>query len=171
MTPKFRYKCANCDEWHTDIPALVFPHPAAYYAISKWQRLIRVWSTPETCVIDNRSFFVRGNLNISVDGLVERLAFGVWVKLTQKDFMTFQSLLETPGRENHAPLTTTLANMPKGYPKENLAANLNFLPLPARPHIKLEPVDHPLAVEQRNGIDVERLRVIVETMLGRRQSD
>ncbi len=33
-----------------------------------------------------------------------------------------------------------------------------------RPYIELEPTDHPLAVEQRTGITVERVQQIFEAM-------
>jgi hypothetical protein len=44
---------------------------------------------------------------------------------------------------------------------------VHLRPKPTRPFIELEATAHPLALEQCNGISVERLEEIVETILHR----
>ena len=43
-----------------------------------------------------------------------------------------------------------------------LKTQVHLRPYPARPFIELEPTEHPLAVEQREGIDLKRLQSIIE---------
>jgi hypothetical protein len=46
----------------------------------------------------------------------------------------------------------------------NLKINLRTQPIGQRPLIDVEPTDHPLAVEQRTGITLDRVREIAEMM-------
>ena len=47
------------------------------------------------------------------------------------------------------------------YPStENLKTRVHLRDDGARPYIELEPTDHPLAVEQRNGITADRVAEI-----------
>jgi hypothetical protein len=48
-----------------------------------------------------------------------------------------------------------------------LKTNAHTRPLGHRPFIELEPTDHPLAVEQREGITRARVREIAEVLLHR----
>lgn len=47
----------------------------------------------------------------------------------------------------------------------NLKTHAHTRPLGQRPFIELEPTDHPLAVEQRTGITMDRVREIAEAVL------
>ncbi|MFE6856425.1 DUF2199 domain-containing protein, partial [Streptomyces sp. NPDC057674] len=47
----------------------------------------------------------------------------------------------------------------------NLKTHVHTRPVGHRPRIELEPTDHPLAVEQRTGITLARVREIAETVL------
>lgn len=73
----------------------------------------------------------------------------------------------TPGREDEKPyfgwLTTELPFYSPGT--TNLKTNAHTRPVGQRPFIELEPTDHPLAVEQRTGITLDRVREIAETVL------
>jgi hypothetical protein len=52
-----------------------------------------------------------------------------------------------------------LANKLPGYPDTlNLKASVHSNNVKLRPHITLEPTDHPLALEQRNGISYARVQ-------------
>ena len=69
-------------------------------------------------------------------------------------------------RENEPPFFGWLNHTPPGYLYQELYKTMVHLrPKPTRPFIGLEPTEHLLAIEQRNGITVERLREIMETIL------
>jgi hypothetical protein len=46
-----------------------------------------------------------------------------------------------------------------------LKTNIHTNPVGVRPFVELEPTDHPLAVEQRNGITLARVQEIAEIIL------
>ncbi|HXN55442.1 MAG TPA: DUF2199 domain-containing protein [Myxococcales bacterium] len=51
-----------------------------------------------------------------------------------------------------------------GYPSTLwLKTRAHLRPAPLRPVLELEPTDHPLALEQRNGISIDRFREIALT--------
>ncbi|HZG42899.1 MAG TPA: DUF2199 domain-containing protein [Longimicrobium sp.] len=53
-----------------------------------------------------------------------------------------------------------------GYPDTLLLKTyVHLQPVPVRPLVELEPTDHPLAVDQREGVTQERAREIVEAVL------
>lgn len=60
-------------------------------------------------------------------------------------------------------LTTELA--PYSPSTTNLKTHVHTRSLGQRPFIELEPTDHPLAVEQRTGITMDRVREIAEAVL------
>jgi hypothetical protein len=49
----------------------------------------------------------------------------------------------------------------------NLKTNVHSKDTGQRPYLLLEPTDHPLAIEQRAGITMERVRAIAERLLHR----
>jgi len=54
----------------------------------------------------------------------------------------------------------------KPYPETmNLKARVHLRDRGIRPSIELEPTDHPLALEQRNGISVDPVAEIYATMM------
>jgi hypothetical protein len=49
----------------------------------------------------------------------------------------------------------------------HLKTSVHFQPLNGRSLIELEPTDHPLAIEQRDGITLERVQEIVAALMPR----
>ncbi|MFJ9777052.1 DUF2199 domain-containing protein [Kitasatospora sp. NPDC101157] len=123
--------------------------------------------TAEQCVVGGQHFFVKGLIEIPVTGGEEVFSWGVWVSLSQASFARATELWETEGREAEPPyfgwLTTEL---PIYSPSTiNLKTMVHTRPVGRRPFIELEPTDHPLAVEQREGISQDRVREIVAAVL------
>jgi hypothetical protein len=122
---------------------------------------------PETCVINEQGYFVRGLIEIPVVGSDEPFVWNVWVSLSRESFSRAVDLWEKPERATEQPYFGWLSNQIAVYPQStlNLKTNLHTRPLGERPLIELEPTDHPLAVEQRTGITTARVREIAETAL------
>lgn len=154
----FRFKCASCDEWHEGMPGFGASAPLYYYAIPEADRVGRCDLTADTCVIDQEFFFVRGCIEIPVDGTDEPFIWGVWVSLNREHFEEFLALQDAPSRATYGPYFGWLSASLKTYPDtENLKTMVHLRDDGLRPYIELEPTDHPLALEQRTGISVERV--------------
>lgn len=166
MITDFEFKCHTCARMHKGIPTFGWDYPITVLDVPPEERSERVDLGTDYCVIDDKWFFIRGCIEILVLGLGEPFIWGTWISISEKSYERFVQLYETEGRENEPPFFGWLNHTPPGYPFQELYKTMMHLrPLPIRPLIELEPTEHPLAVEQRDGITIERLKEIVETIL------
>ncbi|RXH55287.1 hypothetical protein GRAN_4391 [Granulicella sibirica] len=140
--------------------------PAAMLAIPDTDWNERVMMTPDQCVIDGNTFYLRGRIPVPVIGLEEPFIWGVWAEVGPKDFLRANELWNTPGRESEAPF--------RGYLDTNVFLFGNTMNLEVwvqtqivghRPHFAIANEQHPLAIEQRDGITMERVVEIAEMVL------
>lgn len=114
-------------------------------------------------------FFVRGRLVIPVTDAAPGTEFdwGAWVSLSRDNFARSRSLWTTAGREREEPYFGWLStDLPLYQPSTlSLKTRVRTQPVGQRPLVELEPIDHPLAVEQRTGITLARVQEIAETLL------
>jgi hypothetical protein len=162
MTESETYRCGVCGELHEGPPlSYGFGAPLAYYGVSKWWRWYRCFLTTDTCRIDEKHFFILGNLRLPIVGLEKSFSWTAWVSLSKENFERALSLWETPGREKERPYFGWLSNSIPGYPATmNLKTQVHTQPVGTRPEIELEPTEHHLAREQRDGISWERVKEI-----------
>ncbi|MFF6955659.1 DUF2199 domain-containing protein [Streptomyces sp. NPDC008317] len=121
----------------------------------------------DQCVIRGQHFFIKGLIEIPVIGGEDVFSWGVWVSLSKDSFTRAVDLWDTEGRETEKPYFGWLSTELSLYPESttDLKTNAHTRPLGTRPFIKLEPTDHPLAVEQRTGITPARVREIATAVL------
>lgn len=154
----FRFKCSSCGMWHEGMPRFGNDMPLDCYYIPEEERSTRCQLTRDTCVVDGTYFFIQGCIEIPVVGSAEPFIWDVWVSLSETNFSEFVRLLEGPEREHFGPYSGWLSAVFRVYPDtENLKAKVHLRSHGQRPYVELEPTDHPLAIEQRNGISVERV--------------
>lgn len=157
------YQCKNCGKWH-DLPESFGADVSYWYeVVAPEERPWRVALSSDQCVVDNKNYFVRGCLEIPVLDGPGPFVWGVWVSLSEKNFERASELWETPGRASEPPYFGWFSTSLPGYPETlNLKTNVHTRPVGQRPLIVLEPTDHPLAVEQREGVTMARVREIAE---------
>jgi hypothetical protein len=121
----------------------------------------------DQCVIKGEQFFVHGLIEIPVIDSDELFSWGVWVSLSQENYDRMAQLWELPGRENEPPYFGWLSTQLPVYTPTtiNLKTHVHTRPVGERPSIELEPTDHPLAIEQRKGITVARVREFADILL------
>jgi len=154
----FRFKCTSCGKWHEGMPTFGAIAPLYFYAIGAEERDNRCILGTDTCIVDNEHFFVRGCLEIPVHGETEPFVWGVWVSLSKDNFDRFLACFESQERSHIGPFFGWLSAEFPFYPSaENLKTRVHLRNNGIRPYIELEPTDHPLALEQRNGISTDRV--------------
>jgi len=157
----FRFKCRSCDEWHEGMPTFASEAPLYFYGIPEDERARRCDMTSDTCVIDGKLFFVRGCIEIPVDGTSEPFIWGVWVSLSAQSYDDFVACLDAGRRAHIGPFFGWLSAELALYPStENLKTRVHLRDNGIRPYIELEPTNHPLAIEQREGITSDRVAEI-----------
>jgi hypothetical protein len=104
---------------------------------------------------------VRGCLEIPVHGEEDPFIWGVWVSLSRESFEAYLRCYDDAKRSHIGPFFGWLNAGIALYPStEGVKTMVHLRDDGARPWIELEPTDHPLAVEQREGISVARVAEI-----------
>src|SRR6266481_5601682 len=162
MTDAATYRCTVCGKIHEGPPlSYGFGAPAAYYQVSRWLRWYRCHLTTDTCRIDEKHFFILGNIRIRIRGSDTSFSWTVWVSLSKEHFQRSLDLWHSPDRENERTHFGWLSSSIPGYPNTvNLKTLVHTKSVGVRPEIELESTEHPLSVEQRDGITWERVNEI-----------
>ena len=156
------FQCRTCGQWHSSVP-LDYSYDAPHYWTRELDSDPDSFHNADLCVIRNEHFFVRGVIEIPISGHEGAFCYGVWVSLSKGNFQRMVDLWEDPAIVNEPPYFGWLCNSIDLYPETlNLKTNVKSRKVGLRPFIELEPTDHPLAVEQRNGITWIRVREIAE---------
>lgn len=156
----------SCGERHGELP-LSFHAEAPAYWTPELDGRPGCELTSDQCVINGQHFFVRGLIEIPVLDTGEVFSWGVWVSLSEATFLHASTRWYEDGRENDEAYFGWLSTELSCYPATtlNLKTNLHTRPIGLRGFVELEPTDHPLAVEQRDGITTARVQQIAEQLL------
>jgi len=168
MQPSFQFKCRTCDEIHHGLPAWQFDAPIQVLAIPNAERGARVALTEDDCVIDGKEFYLKGLLELAVQGSPERFVWGVWLSVSPESYSRFATLFDDPERLADEQFFGWLCNELPNYPSTQfLKTMLHIREYPVRPWVELEPTSHPLAIDQRDGIPFERAIALAEILIHR----
>jgi hypothetical protein len=161
------YTCRVCGEFHNELPMHYgTAAPIYWFHIPEEERERRCLLSSDQCVIDRQHFFIVGNLEIPVIGSDEPFSWDVWVSLSEANFRRACELWEKAGRESEPPYFGWFSTGLPIYPDTiNLKTHVHTRAVGRRPFIELEATDHPLAIEQRQGITLDRVQQIAELVL------
>ena len=159
------YDCGTCGKHHHEVPLdFAFDAPVYYHQVPPDERAQRCQLTDDICVIEG-DYFSRGCLEIPIVDVPATLVWGVWTSLSKPSFDRMIELWDSEERLHEPPYFGWLSSSIPGYPETlSLKSNVHSRPKRMRPYVELEPTDHPLAVEQRNGITIDRAIAIAEMM-------
>jgi hypothetical protein len=157
----FRFHCSSCGETHEGMPTFSADAPLNYYAIPESERSKRCQLSSDDCVIDEQEYYVRGCIEIPVHGTDEPFVWGVWVSLSEASFKAWADAYSLKTRSHIGSFFGWLSAAIQPYPDTiSLKTRVHLRDNGIRPLIELEPTDHPLAIEQREGISPERVAEI-----------
>jgi hypothetical protein len=108
------------------------------------------------CFIPPNLYFLRCILEIPIRDHDEPFLWGVWVVMHEHDFNEFDDHWNTEGKENMiGPYKVRIANNLKVYSPttSNLKARIIVQPVGERPLIIVDESEHPIATQQKFGID------------------
>ena len=161
------YKCGTCGKEHEELPRVFATRaPEYWYEVPEKDRDRRTFLSPDQCIVDDAHFFVRGVIEIPVLLEKEPFTWGVWCSLSKASFCRMEDLWTTTGREKEPPCFGWLSTRIPAYPDTvNLKTHVHTREVGTSPRIEVEPTDHPLAMDQRNGISAKRMHEIVEECL------
>lgn len=161
------FLCATCGEYHDQLPMCFGPSaPALWFSIPEAERNKRSELSTDQCIIDGKHFYILGRIVLPVCDAPDLFVWLAWVSLSETNFYRTSELWDKPGRESEPPCFGWLQS---ALPYEKSTLNLKTMvvtqPIGVRPLIEIEPTDHPLAIEQQNGITMARVQEIAEVVL------
>ncbi|MCB9866464.1 MAG: DUF2199 domain-containing protein [Phycisphaerales bacterium] len=123
--------------------------------------------TPDQCMIEadgKSAWFIRGCLSVPIQHTDEEFTWGVWCSLSAKSHDEISQHWDDPERIHLGPHFGWLSTAIPHYPDTMFMKTMVHHQAPGlRPLIILEPTDHPLSVDQREGISSKRMKAIVES--------
>jgi hypothetical protein len=157
------WTCNGCGLSHKGVLDLAFTRPEQWRDSEEYEPNSKVGSprhvlSEDFCILDDEHFFVRSVLELPLVGASgARFGYGVWTTLSRKNFDIYVSNFDSGCSSDLGPWFGWFSNRLKGYPETlNLKCQIYPQADRQRPLIELEPSDHPLAIEQRDGITFER---------------
>jgi hypothetical protein len=161
-----KFTCSCCGQVHEGLADLVFAAPAYYYTVPESERERRCTLTPDMCSIDNEDFFIRGCLEIPIRDSSQTFCWGAWCSVSRANFAKYQETFEEERQSHVGPFFGWFSVRLPGYPNTlNLKVMAHLRDHRQRPLFDLEESEHPLSVEYRQGISMERLQQIYEANL------
>jgi len=159
------FRCASCGEWHDELPmAFHVEAPAYWLQASRWSRLKGALGEDQCEIDDHR--FLRARIVLPVHDAPTDFEWGVWVSQSRESYDRVRELWTTEGREAEPPTFAWVQSHVGPYPSTlGLQAWLYTQPAGVRPLVDLQPTAHPLAREQREGIDMARVRELAAAAL------
>jgi hypothetical protein len=160
------YRCRDCDEIHRGLPAWHFDAPLQMLGVPPAERTTRVALSQDDCVIDGEQFYLKGLLEIPVHGVAEPFVWGVWLSVSEESYVRYTELFDDVQRSAGESFFGWLCNRLPGYSDTQLLkTHLHVREYPMRPWVELEPTDHPLAVDQREGLPKVRALAMAQRLL------
>ncbi len=135
--------------------------PRNWFGLPEAERETRAKLSDDLCMIDGSEHYVRGCLEIPVLDSPESFVWGVWVSISEDSLRRILGLWSAPVIDNEPPRFGWLSGWITGYPEPvEIACHVHIRAGNLRPRIELQPTGYPLAIEQRCGITLNRVKEI-----------
>ena len=167
MSEKYSFTCSCCGKVYDEMP-LCFgtEYPYYYFSIPEDEREQRIELTESLCVIDENHFFHRGRLEIPIKHYHENLIFNVWTTISKENFELRNRIWNDGNRADHGPYFGWLETAILAYGNTiNIKTMAYEGEAGSIPAIEVFEEDHPLTLDQQNGITFEQAKEKVQTIL------
>ena len=166
-TNKIVFKCSCCGQVYEELP-LCFgsDYPDYYFSVPPEERERRIELKESLCVIDQQHFFHRGRLTIPIIDHTDNFVFNVWTSISADNFAIRMDLWDDPGRVSHEPYFGWLQTVVPTYGDTlNIKTIAVEQELGLIPEIKSIEQNHPLTIDQENGISFKKATEMVDKIL------
>ena len=158
------WTCSACGETHTGLFDIAYDKPFPWSdsdnRISNADLLpgMTHFLADDFCVLEGEDYFVRCVLELPILGTDEAFGLGIWSSLSKKNFTLYVENFRDRDQGRLGPWFGWFSNRLSGYPDTlNLKCRVHPRDERQRPWVEMEPTDHPLSLDQRNGITLDRL--------------
>ena len=166
------FYCSTCKEFHPGLPfSYGSDSPDNYANLDARDKCKRAALSSDQCIIDDKEFYIRGIVELPIIGFEDKFLWGVWATIWPEDFAVISEHWESSGREDLiGPFKGRLANGLSDIYKPscaNLKCTIRIQPILERPLFFIDEPEHPLALEQRRGVSLERLQEFASRLMHR----
>ena len=153
----FEFRCHECGRIHRGSPSFSTDGPP----ISPDIEDERIVIDTDTCVIDDEEFFIRGMLEVPIEGAREPFSWGLWVSQSRESFERYVETYDKDQSDDGS-FGWLAASLP-GYDRSPdggdpivLACDVYWRDVGLRPLIVPHECDHQLYRDVVNGISWDR---------------
>ncbi len=152
------FTCTICGKEHADLPHIGAASP--FHWADKFVKDPNSLLTGDLCIIEGRDFFVHGVIEIPVHDYEHEFGWGVWVSHKKENFEIYREQFDTP---EIGPFFGWLCTEIDYFSESTLSLKtmVHYRGGGLRPRIVVEPSEHPLYVQQRDGISLAEAWKIV----------
>lgn len=163
----YAWICQCCGRQFNELPLdYACDAPDHFFDLPQAERETRAKRDSDVCIIDGKDIFVRGCLEIPIVGQDEKFIWGVWISVSKPSFERIVYLWNGAIPDGEPPIFGWLCNNLAHFPPTlGLKTHLHLRSGGIRPAVELEPTDHPLAVEQRQGMTLRRIEEFASSLL------
>lgn len=149
------------------LPDIAYESPASYHALCESDREARGRLSSDFCSVDD-DCFIRAVCRVPVRDSDHAFGWGVWVSLSQENFRRYIDSYDDADQSKLGPMFGWFSNKLPDYP-DTLSLQTTVVPQDGnqRPLVYINDAhaDHPLFIEQRDGMPQERLaRIYAENL-------
>lgn len=163
----FSFTCPCCGEEVVGLPDMAYDSPVYYPSDAGTAREAKARLTSDFCSVgDDR--FIRGVCRVPIAGSDQDFGWGIWVSLSKENFQRYFDSFGDADQSKLGGMFGWLCNRLPGYPD---TLNLQTTVVPQddnrRPLVYVSDVhqDHPLFIEQREGMSQDKLaRIYAENL-------
>lgn len=140
--------------------------PDFYFSVPPEERESRIELLESLCVVDETHFFVRARIEIPVIDSDEVFCWNVWTSLSEQNFIRTNEVWNDENRINEPPYFGWLQTTLPGYPETlNIRTWVHTQSVGVIPRVEVIEENHPLTIEQQQGITWQRVIELVETVM------
>jgi hypothetical protein len=157
------FRCGTCNKLHDHLPRDIgYRRPDVYLTIPEEERARRAYETDDLCVIDGKTHLIRGVLYLPIKGGEERFGWGVWVLVSEADYNRYLDAWDDDTEDAVPPFVGRLSNRLPPYPDaDGVEVMVKLRSGGSRPLFTVRSVEHPLGMDQRDGITPEKAHSFV----------
>jgi hypothetical protein len=164
-----KFQCTTCSRWHDSSEISFGADSPVPWRLATDEERAGGEINADLCTLvmkDGRHYFIRGCLDIPIKDGEGIYTWGVWASLSENSFREVFEHWEDPNRVEFGPYFGWLMTSLPGYPNTlSMKSMVHQREVGRRPFVELEPTDHPLAVQQREGISRRELNDRIRRIL------
>jgi hypothetical protein len=163
------FTCETCGQTHTgDVRDIRMELPEPIFFLDQDEREVRAWVGDDSAILrheDGDRFFVRGLLELPIEGGDGYFGYGSWIEVSREDFDVLGELWHDDEGWRSGPFPGTVANeLAPYFDTVGLPARIRLRDVELLPLVELEDANHELVRAQRRGISRHRAHQLAATV-------